>query len=262
MKKFVFIFGLIFTLLRPLYAQEVQINRVGEALYFEGQINHDSANILIGHLRTGVKQLFISSKGGNAEAALDIAMALRQAQASITVTRYCYSSCANYLFLTAKEKTLRPNAILGFHGGFDQEVTPEVTKSLPEKFSRLLQRDSDLLRILKIDRKLFRLSYELTKPTNPTAIYIVTTKQGEQKFENEKEAEQVYKDLKQRGEFVEFTFEFRGLSETKVYFPSEGTLKKYGVTGIQYYYYPNNREELERLAKENEVEIVSDLEQR
>ena len=35
-KKFVLLLALILYALRPVYAQEVQINQSGEALYFEG----------------------------------------------------------------------------------------------------------------------------------------------------------------------------------------------------------------------------------
>lgn len=241
-------------------AQEIKIYRDGEILHFEGQINHSSAQVLVEHLRNGVKHLHISSIGGDAEAALYIGKEMRQVRASLTVTRFCYSSCANYLFLSAEKKVLETNAILGFHGGFFKEIEPEMLKLLPEKLSQLLQRDQEHFQALKIDRGIFKISYDLTRPDRKSVIYSLSTPRGVQEFQSEKEAVLALEELKSRGQDAELKFEDRGISESKVYFPSENTLRKFGVTGIQAYYYPQNKKEVARLEKINEVEIVGDWE--
>lgn len=262
MKKMSFIFGFSFICLASAYSQEMQVKRENGNLYFDGKITHEAAKVLIKHLRTGVTHLYISSRGGNAEAALDIADAMQQAQALLTVTRYCYSSCANYLFLSAKQKNLNSNAILGFHGGFYQEIETKSEHPLAEKVRQLMQRDREYFYALNINRNLFKLSYELTKPDNSAEIYSVLTKRGEQVFKTQKEAIQVYESLKRSGEFAELTINIRDISEAKLYFPSEQTLRKFGVTGIGRYPYPKNKEAVEKLANEYEVDIVSDIEQK
>ena len=61
--------------------------------------------------------LVVTSTGGDVSAALKMAERIHTLRSSLVVSGLCLSSCANYLFLSAKEKVVLPGAVVGFHGG-------------------------------------------------------------------------------------------------------------------------------------------------
>ncbi len=114
MKKIIIIIVLSFN------ACPAEVNWKDGEIYYVGDIDHDGI--------TKVKQLFekadvkpnsivITSPGGYIVHGLDLAEWMLDNEISIEVSDYCISSCANYVFAAGKEKRLRKDAILGWHGG-------------------------------------------------------------------------------------------------------------------------------------------------
>ena len=62
-------------------------------------------------------RLFMNSVGGDVEAGLAIARSVLKNDMDVVVDGICLSSCANYLFLAGRTKTVLPLALVGFHGG-------------------------------------------------------------------------------------------------------------------------------------------------
>jgi len=54
--------------------------------------------------------------GGSAGEALQIARLMHEREIDLRVVGVCLSSCANYLFVAAKRKSIEPGAVLGLHG--------------------------------------------------------------------------------------------------------------------------------------------------
>ncbi len=80
----------------------------GTTTYFNGEITKESARALIARLEQGATTLVIKSGGGDAEMALKIAEPIVKNQTTVIVNDYCFSSCANYIFISAKSKFLPP----------------------------------------------------------------------------------------------------------------------------------------------------------
>lgn len=66
--------------------------------------------------------LLIESYGGGAAAAMRLGMWMIDNALDVQVDTYCYSSCANYVFLAGHNKWLAPHASLMWHGGTTQPI--------------------------------------------------------------------------------------------------------------------------------------------
>lgn len=66
--------------------------------------------------------LLIESHGGAAGAAMRLGMWMLDNELDVKVDTYCYSSCANYVFLAGRHKFLAPHASLMWHGGTTQPI--------------------------------------------------------------------------------------------------------------------------------------------
>lgn len=110
----------------------------GPLLRFDGEINQESAALINHYLQTGTSVLFVNSQGGNAKAGLQIAQEMIKHPVTVIVDQYCFSSCANYLFLSAQKKSLSPGAVLGFHGGMtgDAPLKKHYRRNLQKRATR------------------------------------------------------------------------------------------------------------------------------
>lgn len=66
--------------------------------------------------------LLIESYGGGAAAAMRLGQWMLDNELDVKVETYCYSSCANYVFLAGRNKYLAPHASLMWHGGTRQPI--------------------------------------------------------------------------------------------------------------------------------------------
>ncbi len=64
-----------------------------------------------------VNQLIIRSAGGSGPAGIDIAETLLAWNTEIIVWDFCYSACANYVFVAGSTKTVPEPGVVGFHQG-------------------------------------------------------------------------------------------------------------------------------------------------
>lgn len=91
----------------------------GEVIYYKGQItaqNNKQIVQLYQQAKSKPKRLAIQSGGGNIDLGMDLADFVQQKQLDVEVADFCFSSCANYVFIAGKNKWLGDNAILGWHG--------------------------------------------------------------------------------------------------------------------------------------------------
>lgn len=66
--------------------------------------------------------IVIESHGGAAGAAMQLGMWMVDHELDVKVDTYCYSSCANYVFLAGRNKFLAPHASIMWHGGVTQPI--------------------------------------------------------------------------------------------------------------------------------------------
>ena len=82
--------------------------------------------------------LVVESIGGAAGAAMQLGNWMLDHQLDVRVDTYCYSSCANYIFLAGRNKLLASHASLMWHGGVTQPLgRPEMEHLLDDMLSAL-----------------------------------------------------------------------------------------------------------------------------
>ena len=87
-----------------------------ETLVFQGRITEASRDAFSDLIDDATRTVIVTSRGGDADAALDIANAIRDRDLDVVVRGHCISSCANYLFLAGRRKIVEADSFLGFHG--------------------------------------------------------------------------------------------------------------------------------------------------
>lgn len=104
-----------------------EINRLdSETLEYRGAIKKGSHAKLMTYLDEKVKVLKITSYGGVAIEAINMAKELWNRDIHLRVEKVCFSACANYLFLGSKTKSVEPNGLLGFHGYLSSVFSDEL----------------------------------------------------------------------------------------------------------------------------------------
>ena len=68
-----------------------------------------------------IREVVVSSEGGSALAGMAIGLLIQREGLNVRVEGYCVSSCANYIFPAGREKIISRDALIVFHGGFQQE---------------------------------------------------------------------------------------------------------------------------------------------
>ncbi len=84
--------------------------------------------------------ILISSNGGNVNRGLDLAEWILDNGLDVEVGDLCFSSCANYVLLAGRVKTLNRQSVLGWHGsvwqesfdGFADPASPDYQPALVE----------------------------------------------------------------------------------------------------------------------------------
>jgi hypothetical protein len=89
---------------------------VGDVACIYGEINRDMAASFKGVDMGGINTVVVQSPGGSVASALDMAEHMGLFQKTLVVDGLCASSCANYLFLSARYKIVPDGAMLGWHG--------------------------------------------------------------------------------------------------------------------------------------------------
>ncbi len=89
----------------------------GDVICLVNAITKEWAEEAISTIKSNnISSILISSGGGDVEAALKLATAIHRKNLDIYVNRLCISSCANYLFLAAREKFILDNSVVAWHG--------------------------------------------------------------------------------------------------------------------------------------------------
>lgn len=261
MKKILFCLSLSLCTLIPQVATALEATREGSTLRFTGEINEESEKVILQHLRSGASTLIVNSEGGSAGSGQAIAFEIIKQKASVIVDKYCMSSCANYLFLAAKEKSLMPGAVLGFHGGIHfsedefkiEKGDNKLSIAMKKTFQKLLKTETALFKKMGIDHQIVKNSFELTKVEKRPAVITIEAHGKTFTFnaEQTKEIEKLLNEVQKEGKVFKLSVTNASeQSQNKVYFPSKETLmSKYRVKGISNYPYPSNQDEADNIAK-------------
>ncbi len=118
---------------------KVQID--GPNLVFEGFIGMDSYAEFLRISRehqNEITTIVVDSGGGYTEEARKIGTWIHEHQIDVVVENLCFSSCANYIFTAAINKTIKADSIVGWHGSEqqDEHIARGLGISLEEMHSR------------------------------------------------------------------------------------------------------------------------------
>ncbi len=86
--------------------------------------------------------LLIESNGGAAGAAMQLGNWMLDHELDVQVDKYCYSSCANYVFLAGRNKLLASHASLMWHGGTTQPIDRAELEHLLDDMLSALELDA------------------------------------------------------------------------------------------------------------------------
>lgn len=87
--------------------------------YYSGEISADNNRAFFETVDAdSVQRLVITSGGGDVEAAIALARWVFARELDVEIPAYCFSSCANYVFPAGRNKIIREDAIVAWHGNY------------------------------------------------------------------------------------------------------------------------------------------------
>jgi hypothetical protein len=109
--------------------QAFDISISGTSITYTGAISQAANQFLFSLVEqadTKPTTLIITSKGGDADAGLDLGRWVFESQLDVHVSSFCGSSCANYVFPAARRKFVEETAMVAWHGGATQAGLAET----------------------------------------------------------------------------------------------------------------------------------------
>ena len=103
--------------LRSLPSAEVSI--ISSTVVFNGIIDEPSYNLFrrtVAASDAVIKTVQIRSYGGEASLSIDMGEWIYSQGIDVVVEDYCFSSCANYIFTAGRNKVIKDDSIIGWHG--------------------------------------------------------------------------------------------------------------------------------------------------
>jgi len=127
---------------------------------FMPSIDPASASELVALLEANrIQWILILSFGGDVGSALDMADAIYESRARLIINGPCLSSCANHVFLAAREKYVLSGGVVAWHGGI-----PHTPSSESNPLAPLIARSNAFFDKVGVSKDLFeRYPQELAK---------------------------------------------------------------------------------------------------
>jgi hypothetical protein len=99
-----------------------QILVQGETAYFSGYITDQTVSDFMQAVEgKNIRTLVLNSTGGEINAGMDMGLWIFENKVDVLVDGLCMSSCANYLFVAGRNKTLLPGSVVAWHGSAMQQ---------------------------------------------------------------------------------------------------------------------------------------------
>ena len=96
----------------------------GSTLYFRGDIDiasYQQFQKITSENRGAIDTLWINSPGGNTDEGKSMGHWIYDNEIDVVVDALCFSSCANYIFTAARNKLIKKDALVGWHGSDQQD---------------------------------------------------------------------------------------------------------------------------------------------
>ncbi len=144
-----------------------QWEKVNEkTLRFWGQIDKKTAAAFYKIITPKITTIIVNSGGGEVENALLVGREIYKRQLNIIVDGRCGSSCANYWFVAATNKTVRRGSWVGFHGNPSSSLPYYDIRKFDQKFlddlANFEQQEIAFFNALEVDIELVQRSSTIT----------------------------------------------------------------------------------------------------
>ena len=119
-------FGLYIILLFLLSAcSAIRLTDDASVIRFESPVNASSVAEFIRIAQTSpkVKKIILNSNGGDLVAGMDMGDYILSRNLDVEVESKCFSSCANYLFISGNKKIIQDGALVGWHGSMTTKLS-------------------------------------------------------------------------------------------------------------------------------------------
>ena len=103
----------------PIEPANIDISLISnDVMKVNGHIDRETSAKFVTALNNNpdVTTIILTSEGGEVKYSIPIAEIIYDRQISIIVEKYAFSSAFNYFILAAKDVTVNPNSLIGFHG--------------------------------------------------------------------------------------------------------------------------------------------------
>lgn len=129
-------------------AEPAQVHLQGDTLYYTGNFSKASTatfNAAVAGIARGqLTRLVISSGGGDTVEGRYVGRWVRDMGLVVEVDVICFSSCADYIFPAGRERVIRADAFVGWHGNERQfhVLAAREGKSLEEQLAKYVPEDA------------------------------------------------------------------------------------------------------------------------
>jgi hypothetical protein len=155
----------------------VQLIATQQVLVYRGalsQENNERLFELYDTARIKPELLRITSSGGDVNLGMDLGEWVFQRHLDVEVVGYCFSSCANYVFLAGRRKVLNPDSILLWHGGSLQKGNEEELVRLGGEqgkayFDNWRKREDAFFKTIHIDQRILTYGQTASHAVRGTA---------------------------------------------------------------------------------------------
>lgn len=114
-------------------------------LILSGEINKNLYEYYTDKISKNIKTIIVTSLGGDVKYGIYIGKDIYDRKLNVIVRDYCFSSCANYIFLAGKKKFIEKNSIIGFHGtSFSNPGSGEMKQTIMNSEGKFIN-NSDIL---------------------------------------------------------------------------------------------------------------------
>lgn len=99
---------------------DIKLLEGGTAIYFKGKTSEANVDALIRTAEQSssrISNLIVNSGGGDVYGGMKFGQWVYDQKLKLTVSKLCFSSCANYVFTAAREVVVEASSIVGWHGG-------------------------------------------------------------------------------------------------------------------------------------------------
>jgi len=129
----------------------------GDVMCLMDRITDDGAREAVDIIRKhNIKRIMVASGGGSVNGALDIADEILKQGIDVYVDNFCFSSCANYIFLAGRRKYVLEGGVVAWHGApaYTEDKADALGDEEKERVRRTVARHNAFYARIGVDPRL------------------------------------------------------------------------------------------------------------